>query len=285
MASSGAGPEGGGQERLKVGEKVVLADDYASHGDASGGPLKPGDVGTLKQDDHDSKPFKVNFNGRDYWYKEAALKRAPAGGSRLAARMGAGEEKSSSGESRLRPGARVVLICDDAEADWSGFARGASNRLSFSEGSEHTVAEVDGAFFTTTNYGTLWAPVSAARLLSDDDGSVTMGGAPAGTVDDGDADYAPVHPPTTASILFGSKPPANRRRSVSSAAAGPEELDKSLPKGLKVQDVKIYLGTTGAAALCFFFQKTNAYVHARLCCRCCRCCLPFHASYHEHPRA
>ena len=86
MASSG--PEGGGQERLKVGEKVVLTDDYASHGDASGGPLKPGDVGVLEQDDHDSKPFKVNFNGRSYFYVEAALKRAPAGGSGGALRAG-----------------------------------------------------------------------------------------------------------------------------------------------------------------------------------------------------
>ena len=65
--------------RLQVGECVVLTPDFASHDDAANGFLKPGDVGVLEQDDHDSKPFKVRFKGKTFYYVEAALRRAPEG--------------------------------------------------------------------------------------------------------------------------------------------------------------------------------------------------------------
>jgi len=67
------------QPRLQVGECVVLTPDFASQDDAASGCLKPGDVGVLEQDDHDSKPFKVRFKGRTFYYVEAALCRAPEG--------------------------------------------------------------------------------------------------------------------------------------------------------------------------------------------------------------
>ena len=56
-----------------VGCKVKLAQDYASRSDASGGPLKPGDIGTLIEDDKSSKPFQVEFNGKKWWYDRLAL--------------------------------------------------------------------------------------------------------------------------------------------------------------------------------------------------------------------
>ncbi len=37
--------------RPTVGDRVVLSSDYASHADASGGPLRPGDVGVVEKDD------------------------------------------------------------------------------------------------------------------------------------------------------------------------------------------------------------------------------------------
>jgi hypothetical protein len=75
-AKKGAGSFVGAAGRPQLGDKVMLTADYASHGDASGGPLKPGDVGTVKQDDHAGSPFHVEFNGRTWWYREGAVQKA-----------------------------------------------------------------------------------------------------------------------------------------------------------------------------------------------------------------
>ncbi len=38
-------------ERLTVGHRVVLSDVFADQADASAGPLKPGDIGEVIEDD------------------------------------------------------------------------------------------------------------------------------------------------------------------------------------------------------------------------------------------
>ena len=60
-------------EKLEVGDEVSLSVDYASHGDAKGGPLKPGDVGKVVKADADEKRYKVSFNGKEWWYGAPAL--------------------------------------------------------------------------------------------------------------------------------------------------------------------------------------------------------------------
>lgn len=45
--------------RLAVGERVMLALDYATCGDAAQGPLRPRLPGTVVEDDRTSKPFRV----------------------------------------------------------------------------------------------------------------------------------------------------------------------------------------------------------------------------------
>ena len=59
---------------ITVGAKVVLTSDYARHDDATGGPLCPGDVGTVIKDDSSSKPFQVEYNGRTWWYQRGAIR-------------------------------------------------------------------------------------------------------------------------------------------------------------------------------------------------------------------
>jgi hypothetical protein len=60
-------------QSFDVGCKVQLSSDYHLHGDAAGGPLKPGDVGILVKDDGSSKPFCVEFHGKRWWYERSAL--------------------------------------------------------------------------------------------------------------------------------------------------------------------------------------------------------------------
>jgi hypothetical protein len=62
-----------GTDSLILGCSVVLSANYVPLSDASSGPLKPGDVGTLVQDDGSSKPYKVEFNGTTWWYAKQAL--------------------------------------------------------------------------------------------------------------------------------------------------------------------------------------------------------------------
>jgi hypothetical protein len=59
---------------LKAGDKVKLTAEYASHGDASWGPLKPDDVGDLLS--VSAICCCVSFNGRTWNYLHAALARA-----------------------------------------------------------------------------------------------------------------------------------------------------------------------------------------------------------------
>jgi hypothetical protein len=66
-------PKSPAEESFVVGCKVKLAPGYASHSDAEGGPLTPGDIGTLVEDDKSSKPFKIEYNGKTWWYEKPAL--------------------------------------------------------------------------------------------------------------------------------------------------------------------------------------------------------------------
>jgi hypothetical protein len=59
---------------LTVGAEVQLSHDYTDYDDASSGPLKPGVVGTLIEDDSSSKPYKVQApNGKQWWYRKNAI--------------------------------------------------------------------------------------------------------------------------------------------------------------------------------------------------------------------
>lgn len=66
------------EQRFSVGDSVVLSPDYRACSDACGGPMSPGDVGKVVQDDQSSKPYEVLFKGRKWWYEAAALRRAEA---------------------------------------------------------------------------------------------------------------------------------------------------------------------------------------------------------------
>ena len=62
---------------IKKGDKVVLVSNYETllnASDASEGPLKPGDVGIVVENDNSYKPFKIIFNDKTWWYDEKALK-------------------------------------------------------------------------------------------------------------------------------------------------------------------------------------------------------------------
>ena len=68
----------------EIGALVVLTDGYASHGDASGGPLKPGDEGKVVEAKGGGGRVRVRALtgskvGKDWWYDQAAL-RLNAGG-------------------------------------------------------------------------------------------------------------------------------------------------------------------------------------------------------------
>ena len=54
--------------------QVKLSDDFAKHGDASEGPLAPGDIGTLVEDDGTSAPYKIrSASGKTWWYRKEAV--------------------------------------------------------------------------------------------------------------------------------------------------------------------------------------------------------------------
>ncbi len=51
-----------------------LAPGFEACSDASDGPLKPGEIGTLRTDDGSGKPFHVEASdGRKWWYDEKAI--------------------------------------------------------------------------------------------------------------------------------------------------------------------------------------------------------------------
>ena len=57
----------------------MLSPTFRDCEDADGGPLQPGDVGTVFEDDGSSKPYHVRAaNGNSWWYTAAALQAAPA---------------------------------------------------------------------------------------------------------------------------------------------------------------------------------------------------------------
>jgi hypothetical protein len=106
---------------VKIGDKVVLAPDFASHADASGGPLKLGDVGDLFEDDGSSLPCHVRFGERKYWYEREALRVAPVatetGATAGGARKHRGEWRGSSTRQWCsRPGEAEGELCAHGEA-------------------------------------------------------------------------------------------------------------------------------------------------------------------------
>ena len=61
-------------QSFDVGCNVQLSSDYHLDGDAAEGPLKPGDVGILMENDDDSsEPCLVDFGGERWWYARSAL--------------------------------------------------------------------------------------------------------------------------------------------------------------------------------------------------------------------
>jgi hypothetical protein len=54
---------------------------------------------------------------------------------------------------------------ENTQASWVGFFGGTTNKLSFSKGAVHTVAEMRDDFFRSTQWSTLWAPISSAVLF------------------------------------------------------------------------------------------------------------------------
>ncbi len=66
-----------GMQSFDVGCSIQLSSDYQLHGDAASGPLRPGDVGILMEnDDTSSQPFLVDFDGKRWWYARSALQAA-----------------------------------------------------------------------------------------------------------------------------------------------------------------------------------------------------------------
>ena len=71
-AAAGAGVAGG---LFAVGDLVTVSADYASHADAGGGPVQPGEMGKVVEVQRDGgrQPIKVEHNGRQWWYMREAL--------------------------------------------------------------------------------------------------------------------------------------------------------------------------------------------------------------------
>ena len=61
---------------LSVGNRVVLSSDYEQYTDASSGPMRPGDVGTVVevgQAVRGCATYQVEFNNRRWWYQPCAV--------------------------------------------------------------------------------------------------------------------------------------------------------------------------------------------------------------------
>ena len=57
--------------------QVQLSPGYEHYSDASEGPLQPGVVGTLVEEDGSGKPYLVEApNGKKWWYEKGALQAA-----------------------------------------------------------------------------------------------------------------------------------------------------------------------------------------------------------------
>ena len=56
---------------------MQLSPGYEHYSDASEGPLQPGVVGTLVEEDGSGKPYRVEApNGKEWWYEKGALQAA-----------------------------------------------------------------------------------------------------------------------------------------------------------------------------------------------------------------
>jgi hypothetical protein len=64
--------------RLQVGDRVTVTQNYASMDDAANGPLRAGDAGEIIKDDYSLKPFQVRADkhGTTWWYVEGALQKS-----------------------------------------------------------------------------------------------------------------------------------------------------------------------------------------------------------------
>ena len=60
---------------LSEGDKVTVTADYQNIDDSIKGPLTPGLVGLIIQDDESSKPFQVQYGDQKWWYVAEALRR------------------------------------------------------------------------------------------------------------------------------------------------------------------------------------------------------------------
>eukprot|EP00047_Mylnosiga_fluctuans_P004441 m.234548 g.234548 ORF g.234548 m.234548 type:complete len:1138 (+) comp12675_c0_seq1:83-3496(+) len=78
------------------GDRVVLSAIWASVGDAEGGPLRVGDVGTVREVDSSDQTVLIASGGATWWYGWSALQRADGASTssapvRLSPRPGRGE--------------------------------------------------------------------------------------------------------------------------------------------------------------------------------------------------
>lgn len=81
---------------ITMGSQVVLTSAYASHSDASSGPLRPGDVGTVNDPDVSSR-INVKFNSKSWWYDRAAVTLYIPSTNPAALATGAGNSTITSG--------------------------------------------------------------------------------------------------------------------------------------------------------------------------------------------
>jgi len=104
--------------RLNVGDAVVLSPHYQSCHDAANGPLQPGDVGQIIEQDETLMPHRVFFAGREHWYTADALRlfgeagpEVPAPAPPIAAQPAPRVGPGIGDAVVLSPG---YLVCDDA---------------------------------------------------------------------------------------------------------------------------------------------------------------------------
>jgi hypothetical protein len=64
--------------------QVKLSQTYSKYSDAADGPLQPGDIGNLLENDYSGKPYLVEAaDGRQWWYDHKALVKALPGDGNL----------------------------------------------------------------------------------------------------------------------------------------------------------------------------------------------------------
>eukprot|EP00002_Diphylleia_rotans_P026181 TRINITY_DN5209_c0_g1_i1.p1 TRINITY_DN5209_c0_g1~~TRINITY_DN5209_c0_g1_i1.p1 ORF type:complete len:1235 (-),score=181.18 TRINITY_DN5209_c0_g1_i1:275-3979(-) len=140
---------------ITQGSSVMLAPNYASCDDASGGPLRPGEVGIVIQDDRSSKPYQVRApNGTTWWYIASAL--VPADSTAAAPSLPVSR-------SEITEGSKVILVTNYHDFD---DASGGPLR----PGDVGVVIQNDGSskpFQVKAPNGSTWWYVAAALRLAD----------------------------------------------------------------------------------------------------------------------